>query len=54
MWKVCDEDKACLNFSDLVGGSDRIDVYAHLADTLARWVHEFEYERLVALVAPEA
>jgi PAS domain S-box-containing protein len=25
----------------------------HLADTLARWVHDFEYERLMALVAPE-
>ena len=26
----------------------------HLADTLAQWVRAFEYERLMALVAPEA
>jgi hypothetical protein len=26
----------------------------HLADTLAQWVRDFEYEKLVALVAPEA
>jgi CheY-like chemotaxis protein len=25
-----------------------------LADTLAQWVHDFEYKRLMALVAPEA
>ncbi|MCP4544061.1 MAG: response regulator [Chloroflexi bacterium] len=25
----------------------------HLADTLAQWVHNFEYERLMALIAPE-
>ena len=25
----------------------------HLADTLAQWVHDFEYERLMALVAPD-
>jgi hypothetical protein len=26
----------------------------HLADTLAQWAHDFEYEKLMALVAPEA
>ena len=26
----------------------------HLADKLAQWVHEFEYDKLMALVAPEA
>jgi CheY-like chemotaxis protein len=26
----------------------------HLSDTLARWVHNFEYERLMALIAPQA
>jgi signal transduction histidine kinase/DNA-binding response OmpR family regulator len=26
----------------------------HLADMLAKWVHDLEYERLIALVAPEA
>jgi signal transduction histidine kinase/DNA-binding response OmpR family regulator len=26
----------------------------HLADTLAQWAHDFEYEKLMALIAPEA
>ncbi len=26
----------------------------HLADTLTQWAHDFEYDELMALVAPEA